>query len=123
MKIQKVLAGTIFAMGLLSAMPQDQSGVYKVGGGVSVPRVLSRADPEYTPEASAAKIEGTVVLSVIVGTDGLAHDINVIKGIGSGLDEKAVQAIQKWHFAPGTKDGEPVQVKAQIEVNFHTSTK
>src|SRR5579863_1981699 len=101
MTIRKVFAAAILSMGLLSAMPADQDGgqggVYKVGGNVSAPRVLSRVDPDYTPEASAAKVEGTVLLSVVIGTDGMAHDINVVKGIGSGLDEKAVQAIQKWH--------------------------
>jgi TonB family protein len=113
-----MLAGAAIAIGLLAAAPQDQSGVYRVGGNVSAPRVISRTDPAYTDEASAAKVEGTVLLSVVIGTDGVAHDINVVKGVGSGLDEKAVEAVQKWHFAPGTKDGEAVKVKAQIEVNF-----
>jgi len=118
MKIQKVLAGLALGVGLLAAAPQDQSGAYKVGGNVTAPHVISRVDPQYTDEAHAAKVEGTVLLSVVVGADGIAHDINVVKGIGSGLDEKAVEAVQKWKFAPATKDGEPVRVKAQIEVNF-----
>jgi TonB family protein len=118
MSIRKAFASSVFAMGLLCAAPQDQNGVYKVGNGVSAPRVLTKFDPQYTPEASDAKVEGTVLLSVVIGTDGIAHDINVVKGIGSGLDEKAVQALQLWKFEPGQKDGAPVQVRAQIEVNF-----
>ena len=59
-----------------------------------------------------------MLLSVVIGTDGLAHDINVVSGIDSGLDLNAVAAVQKWQFQPGTKDGEPVAVRAQIEVNF-----
>ena len=104
------------AIGLLVAAPQDD--VHKVGNGVSAPSVQSKVDPEYTTEAHDAKVEGSVVLSVVIGPDGKAHDINVVKHLGSGLDEKAVEAIQKWTFNPGTKDGEPVKVKAQIEVNF-----
>ena len=80
--------------------------------------MLTRVDPVYTDEAKAAKISGAVLLSVVIGTDGLAHDINVVNGIDSGLDLSAVAAVQQWHFEPGMKDGEPVAVRAQIEVNF-----
>ena len=109
---------SLFARVGLHAQTPDQGGVYKVGNGITAPRVKSRVEPSYTPEASAAKVEGTVVLQVVIETDGLAHEINVVKGIGNGLDEKAVEAIQKWTFIPGTKDGSPVPVRASIEVNF-----
>ena len=98
--------------------PGPADNPYKVGDGVLPPRVLTRTDPAYTDEAKAAKISGPVLLSVVIGTDGLAHDINVVSGIDSGLDLNAVAAVQQWHFQPGTKDGEPVAVRAQIEVNF-----
>jgi TonB family protein len=117
MTFPKALAGMVLGLGLLSAA-QDQNGVYRVGGGVSAPRVLSRSDPAYTPEANAAKVEGTVLLSIVIGTDGMAHDVNVVKALGSGLDEQAVIAVQKWHFQPAEKDGQPVKARAQIEVNF-----
>jgi TonB family protein len=84
----------------------------------SAPRVIERADPGYTDEAQAAKVEGSVLLSITIGTDGMAHDINVVKKLGSGLDEKAVEAVQKWKFQPGMKDGLAVNTRAQIEVNF-----
>ena len=115
-----VFAGAVITIGLLNAQPPqpDTNGAYKVGGGVSAPRVQSRSDPEYTVQAKDAKVEGTVLLSVVVGTDGLAHYINVVKGIGNGLDEKAVEAVQKWSFEPGLKDGQPVDVRASIEINF-----
>lgn len=116
MKLRKVLAAAALGIGLLAA--QDQSGAYKVGAGVTPPKVLSRVDPAYTPEASEAKLEGTVLLSVVIGADGTAHDINVVRHLGGGLDEQAVIAVQKWRFAPGEKNGTPVSVRAQIEVNF-----
>jgi TonB family protein len=59
-----------------------------------------------------------VLLSLEVGADGLAHNIQVVRGLGLGLDEKAVEAVQQWTFKPGMKDGEPVPVRASIEVNF-----
>ena len=98
---------------------QGASGqIFKVGGEVKAPSVRAKVDPEYTTEAQDAKLAGTVLLSVVIGTDGIAHDINVVKPLGMGLDEKAVEAVQKWLFNPGMKNGEPVNVRAQIEVNF-----
>ncbi|HVW84030.1 MAG TPA: energy transducer TonB, partial [Bryobacteraceae bacterium] len=93
-------------------------GVFRVGGGVSAPAVLFKVDPEYSEEARKAKYSGTVLLSVIVDSEGHARDIRVIKSLGMGLDEKAVEAVQKWKFKPGMKGGTPVNVRAQIEVNF-----
>ncbi|MDE3198017.1 MAG: M56 family metallopeptidase [Acidobacteriota bacterium] len=105
------------AIGLLVAAPQDDK-VYRIGDGVSSPSVQYKVDPEYTTEAHDAKLQGAVVLSLVVGTDGKAHDINIVKHLGSGLDEKAVEAVQKWRFNPGQKDGHLVSVRAQIEINF-----
>ena len=115
-----VFAGAVITIGLLNGQAQspDENGVYKVGNGIAAPSIASKMDPEYTPEAKDAKVEGTVLVQVVVGTDGLGHDINVIKGIGGGLDEKAVEAVQKWHFNPGMKEGQPVPVRASIEINF-----
>jgi TonB family protein len=93
-------------------------GVFKVGGGVSAPAVLFKVDPEYSEEARKAKYSGTVLLSVIVDSEGRARDIHVVKSLGMGLDEKAVEAVQKWKFKPGMKGGQAVNVRAQIEVNF-----
>lgn len=115
-----VFAGAAITIGLLNGqVPQpDKDGAYKMGPGISAPHVKQRVDPQYTVEAKDAKVEGTVLLSVVIGTDGQAHYINVVKGIGSGLDEKAVEAVQKWSFEPGMKDGQPVDVRASIEINF-----
>jgi len=98
--------------------PAGGNGVYKVGGGVTAPMVLSKTEPAYTEEARAAKYQGTVLLSVQIGTDGLAHNIQVARSLGLGLDEKAIEAVSQWHFKPGTKDGQTVTVAATIEVNF-----
>jgi periplasmic protein TonB len=93
-------------------------GVYRVGGGVSQPSVIFKVDPEYSEEARKAKYSGTVMLAVIVDTEGHARDIHVVKSLGMGLDEKAMEAVEKWKFKPGMKGGQAVNVKATIEVNF-----
>ena len=80
--------------------------------------MISKVDPEYSEEARKAKYSGSVMLSIVVGTDGLASDVQVVKSLGMGLDEKAIEAVKKWRFKPGLNKGVPVRVKAQIEVNF-----
>ena len=93
-------------------------GVFRVGGGVAAPKLVYDPEPEYSEEARKAKYQGVCVLSVIVGPDGLAHDIKVTNTLGLGLDEKAIEAVHKWRFKPGLKDGKAVVVAAHIEVNF-----
>jgi TonB family protein len=93
-------------------------GAYSVGNGTTAPTVLSKVDPEYSEEARKAKYSGSVMLSIVVNTDGKAEQIQVVKSLGMGLDEKAIEAVQKWRFLPGKNKGVPVKVKAQIEVNF-----
>jgi TonB family protein len=97
---------------------QSSSNVFKIGSGVTAPQVLAKTDPEYTEEARVAKYSGTVVLYLEITPEGVAQNIRVVRTLGLGLDEKAVEAIGKWRFKPGTKDGEPVTVMANIEVNF-----
>jgi TonB family protein len=98
--------------------PAPGPGVYRVGGGVSAPQVLERQEPTYTEEARAAKIQGSVLLYVVVGPDGTAGQIRVLRSLDVGLDQKAVEAVSQWKFKPGMKEGQPVPVQAQIEVNF-----
>jgi len=93
-------------------------GAFKVGGGVTAPTLLYKVEPEYSEEARKAKYQGTVVLNVIVDPSGKATDLKVTKSLGLGLDEKAIEAVKKWKFKPGYKDGKPVAVVASIEVNF-----
>ncbi len=92
--------------------------VYRIGGAVTAPKLISKIEPEYSQEARIAKYQGTVTLRVAIGPDGMAHNIQVLRGLGLGLNEKAVAAITQWKFNPGTKDGQPVTVMANIEINF-----
>jgi periplasmic protein TonB len=93
-------------------------GAYKIGGGVSPPSIIYKVEPEYSEEARKAKFQGTVLLFVVVDEKGNPRDIKILRPLGLGLDQKAVEAVEKWKFSPGKKDGKPVPVQAQIEVNF-----
>jgi TonB family protein len=94
------------------------ANVFTVGHGVTSPELVSKVEPEYSEEARKAKFSGSVLLSIIINTDGKAEDIHVLKSVGMGLDEKAIEAVQKWRFKPGKNKGVPVKVRAQVEVNF-----
>lgn len=94
------------------------AGVYRIGGGVKPPSILTKSEPEYTEEARLAKYQGTAVLSVVIGADGIPRNIRILRGLGLGLDDNAVAAVSTWRFQPGTKSGAPVPVIATIEVNF-----
>lgn len=94
------------------------AGAYKIGGGITPPSIATKVEPEYSDEARAAKLAGTVALYVEIGPDGSPRNVTVTRGLGLGLDQKAVEAIRQWKFKPGAKDGQPVTVMATIEVNF-----
>jgi periplasmic protein TonB len=93
-------------------------GVFRVGGGVSAPKVTYQPDPEYSEEARKAKYQGVCVLSLIVGPDGKPRDVKVARSLGLGLDEKAIEAVNQWKFEPAQKDGKPVAVAINVEVTF-----
>lgn len=94
-------------------------GVYRVGGGISAPQAISSPDPEYTEEARQAKKQGTCVLSMVVDEQGHPRDLRVVRGLGFGLDAKALDAVRRWRFQPALKDGRPVNVQISVEVEFH----
>jgi TonB family protein len=92
--------------------------VYRVGDGVSSPRLVYKIEPQYTDEARDAKLQGSVVLGIEIGPDGFVQDVQVRRGIGLGLDENAMDAVRQWEFSPAFKDGRPVAVMATVEVNY-----
>jgi TonB family protein len=106
---------------LLCAVSQAQQGaprVYHVGGDVKAPILATRQEPEYSEEARVAKLQGAVVLHFVVGEDGRARDIRVVRSLGLGLDENAIAALAGWRFQPAEKAGQAVAVDSTVEVNF-----
>jgi protein TonB len=100
-----------------------QGGGYgRAGGGTApngaFPKVIQRVAPEYTPEALDAKLEGSVHLSAMIGTDGVPSDIKVTKSLGKGLDEKAIECFKKWRFSPAIRNGEPTPVSSEVAIIF-----
>lgn len=85
---------------------------------MTAPTLVSKVEPEYSEEARKAKYQGSVELYVEVDASGRARNVRVLHSLGLGLDEKAMEAVAKWRFKPGTKDGKAVTVMALIEVTF-----
>jgi TonB family protein len=99
---------------------QNQETIYPPGrNGVTIPRAIHQPPPEYSEKARRKKLEGTVLLSLVVTPEGNTTDIKVTTGLGSGLDEKAIEAVRQWKFEPAAKDGKPVAVKIAAQVSFH----
>jgi protein TonB len=95
-------------------------GVYPAGkAGVTVPQVIYSPEPVFSDEARKAKTQGVVVLMLVVGKDGRTSDIYVQRSLGMGLDEKAIDAVNKWRFRPATLNGQPVATQIAVEVEFH----
>ena len=101
------------------SIQHDAQGVYRVGNGVSAPSIIRKQEPEYTPRARAAKIQGTVLLEVVILPDGTPDNMKILHSVDPDLDAKAIECIRSWRFRPALKDGKPVPVRIMIEVNFH----
>lgn len=94
-------------------------GLYSIGNGVSMPRAIYSPEPEFSEEARKTKHQGEVILLATIGADGLPRNLTVVRSLGMGLDEKALETVRTWRFDPAKKDGRPVAVQMNIIVNFN----
>jgi periplasmic protein TonB len=103
--------------------PGDEAGtggdVFRMGQGVTPPRVIYQIDPEFSEEARKAKYQGNCVLGLLVDSNGRPTNIRVLSALGMGLDEKAIESVKNWKFDPGKKDGHDVAMEIAVEVDFH----
>jgi TonB family protein len=93
-------------------------GPYRPGSGVDPPRLLREVRADYTDTARRANLTGEVVLEIVVRRDGTVGDVRVLQRLGSGLDERAIQAVRQWRFAPARLKGTPVDVIVEVAVEF-----
>jgi TonB family protein len=103
-----------------SEVKEGTQEMSRVGrGGTTPPRTIYAPDPEYSETARIAKYQGVMTLGMIVGADGIPRDVWVVRKLGLGLDQKAIEAVRRWKFEPATRDGELVAVHINVEVTFH----
>jgi periplasmic protein TonB len=93
-------------------------GVRHPGGGISAPQVLFQPEPEFSEEARRAKVSGNVEVYLWVDEHGNPSHVRVVRGIGMGLDEKAVEAVRQYRFKPAMENGRPVTVEMYVDVVF-----
>jgi protein TonB len=93
-------------------------GPKRIGGGVSAPVLIYSVEPEFSEEARKAKVAGNVLVNLWVDTQGNPSHVRVIRGVGMGLDEKAMEAVRQYKFKPAMENGKPVLVELNVEVNF-----
>lgn len=119
------LAFALFATSfgsLQMALNAQDEAVYSVrDAGVLAPKLLAKTEPQYSPEAREKKINGTVVLTVVIASSGQISEAKVLRSLEESLDQNAIAAVKTWSFSPATKDGRPVACRATVEVNFRRS--
>jgi len=94
-------------------------GAYRPGSGITPPRLIYEERPRYTEEARQRGIKGDVLLEIIVLRDGSVGDIPLLRRLGAGLDEQAIQAVRQWRFSPAEMAGTPVDVVVEVAVEFN----
>lgn len=98
---------------------QPQEIVYKPGKDVKPPKPIFMPDPPYSDSAARKKIQGDVLLAVVVTAEGKVRDVQLVRSLEKSLDQQAITTVGTWRFEPSTKDGKPVAVAINVEVNFH----
>ncbi len=93
-------------------------GPYRPGSGIEAPKLLREVKPDYTEDARVRHLEGEVVLEIVVRRDGSVGDVRILQGLRSGLNDRAVQAVRQWRFAPAERLGAPVDVIVEVSVEF-----
>jgi TonB family protein len=93
-------------------------GPYRPGSGITAPSLLREVKPQYTEEARRLGVEGDVVLEIVVRSDGSVGQISMVQRLGSGLDQRAVEAVRQWRFSPARRHGTPVDVLVEVAVEF-----
>lgn len=96
----------------------DGTPLRKIGNGVTSPMLIYKVDPQYSPEARSAKFSGVVLVNLIVDAQGNPQNVHIVRGVGMGLDEKALEAIKHYKFRPAYEAGKPVPTELNVEVNF-----
>lgn len=116
--MRSILTVTALSVVLAGGGLAAQDQVYKTGEGIKSPVLTKEVKPNYTKAAMDRKVQGTVEVDAVVLKDGTVGDVRVTRSLDDDLDQEAVKATKQWTFRPGTKDGEPVAVRVNIELTF-----
>jgi protein TonB len=93
-------------------------GPYRPGSGIEPPRLVREVKAQYTEDARRKGVTGNVVLEIVIKSDGSVGDVKVLRGLGYGLEDRAIAAVRTWKFSPARRLGMPVDVIVEVEVEF-----
>ena len=102
----------------IEGLQSNSQPVFRVGNRVSPPRILNHFNPDFSEVARATKSQGTVLVRAVIDDQGVPTQLKIVKALGMGLDDAAVDCVQQWRFAPAKRDDKPVAVRVDIEVSF-----
>jgi TonB family protein len=98
----------------------EDEPVLDIGPGITPPRVTRQVNPTYKPDAEGFRITGSVIIGLVVSSKGEPKNVHVVRSLGKGVDESAVEAVEQWQFEPARKGNQPVAVKITVEIRFHS---
>ena len=113
-----MLAVAMLSVALAGSGLAQTGEIYKIGNGVTSPRLIKEVKPKYSKAAMDRKVEGIVEVEAVILADGHVGDVTVTRPLDEDLDQEVVKATKQWMFTPGTKDGKPVAVQVNIELTF-----
>jgi TonB family protein len=93
-------------------------GPYRPGAGITPPAIIREVRPDYTEEARRRGLSGDVELEIVVRADGSVGNVRLLRGLGAGLDQRAIDAVKQWRFSPARRFGTPVDVMVEVAVEF-----
>jgi protein TonB len=116
--VRSILTVTALSVALAGGGLAAQDQVYKMGEGIKAPQLIKEVKPNYTKAAMERRVEGTVELDAVILKNGTVGDVAVTRSLDDDLDQEAIKATKQWTFKPGTKDGDAVNVRVNIELTF-----
>jgi protein TonB len=104
----------------MAQQTKPEEPIYKIEKDVKPPRPISTPQPDFSADARRGKVDGVVVVTGYIGTDGKFHDATILRSIGdSALDSKVLHAVKRWTFHPCTRDDKPINCTMNIETKIH----
>jgi TonB family protein len=103
---------------IVSGIQSSSQPVYRIGDRVTAPRVHSHNEPDFTEVARQSRYQGTVLLSAVVDDHGMPTQLKILRPLGMGLDDAAIDCVEQWRFDPAKRDNKPVAVIVDIEISF-----
>jgi len=114
----QIRAGIIRDAYGLPPSQSDGGTIFRLERDIKPPQVISKHEPAYNNLARLVKVQGTVILELVVNTDGGPQDFRLVRSVGFGLDEEAARVVKEWRFQPATRGENPVALRVSVEVNY-----